>query len=109
MNIEELKYKVNSGIALTEAEAAFFLRNYPYAMAAFMIENNPGGLNQILRGLGYSNLGFTPDKLALARQLQIVIDQSHTDDWNKIINSFVLDVSKISPSLYNQLSNQFSK
>ena len=103
MDIHEIQNKFASKVPLTEDEAVHFIKSNPYALSAFMIENNPGGLNQILREMGYSNLKFAPDPLALSRQLHIIIDQKHTEDWNSLLSKFHVDPNKIPASFLNKL------
>lgn len=108
MDLAEIKNKYNNKMALSEKEAAFFIRHDPYALANFMLDNNAGSVNMALRNLGYSHLNFKPDVKALARQLQIIIEQNHNNDFLEIQKNFKIDSSKIPLGLLTELQKQFN-
>jgi hypothetical protein len=108
MNLDEIKNKVNNKMALSESETAFFIRNHPHALANFMLDNNAGSVNMSLRKLGYDHLGFAPDKKAIARQLDIIINQGHNSDFLQIQKEFHIDTTKLPLSLLNEIQKQFN-
>lgn len=108
MNLDEIKNKVNNKMALSEKEAAFFIRNHPHALANFMLDNNAGSVNMALRNLGYDHLGFAPDKKALARQLEIIINQKHNNDFLELQKQFHIDTTKLPLGLLNEIQKQFN-
>jgi hypothetical protein len=107
MIIGDLIAKVNAGQPLSEKEAAFYIRHYPPALAAFMIENNPGSVNFNLRRIGYSHLGFEPNPKALARQMQIFIDRANNADWMEVVRNFHINPAGLSESFLKELQTQF--
>lgn len=93
---------------VTDAEKAYLISNNPYALAAFMIDNNPGSVNLALRKMGYSHLTFDPDKKALARQLDIFIERNNAEDFDNVFRSFNIMGDKLSPTFLKELLNQFN-
>lgn len=110
MDQELIKQAVQARKPITEKETAFLLRNNIEALLAFMIENNPGSVNVALRNvLGYDKLSFNPNKDAIARQLQILVDRKNKDELNTVIKSFQLNKVGLTDTLITELENQFTK
>lgn len=97
MNITEIKNKILTNQGVTDEERAFIIANDPEALAAFMIKNNPGSVNLSLRNLGYT-VGFAPVEKNLVKQLQIILDQKHAEDFEYIVKNYNIDLNKIHPS-----------
>lgn len=99
-NIDPLIKKLNSLVEtktpLTASESVHLIKNNPYALAGFMVSNNPGSLNYILRSLGYDHLGFEPDAKALVRQMDLLIKNNRAEDLSEIVKNFKIDSSKLS-------------
>lgn len=108
MDIVLIKKALKEGLPLTEAETAYLLKNDIEAMLAFMVENNIGSVNYALRNiLGYDKLNFNPNKEAVVRQLQILVDRKNADELHTVIKNFNLDESAITPTLAIELVKQF--
>jgi hypothetical protein len=108
MNKDLIKQALKEGLPITEAETAFLLRNDINAMLAFMVENNLGSVNVALRnGLGYDKLTFNPDKEAIVRQLNILVERKNSEELQTVIKNFTIDPSKITPTLLIEIKKQF--
>lgn len=106
MNLQEIKYKVQKGEPVTELEYAYLLRNDASAFFGFLVQNNPGQLNDILRHkLNYTELGFAPDQKAIARILDFIIDSKNGEEFNFIVENVKIDTSKISPELLEAIQS----
>lgn len=79
------------------------------ALAAFMIDNNPGSVNWALRRMGYNHLGFAPNKVALARQLQIFIDRNNIEDFNEVVSRFELNKAPLTENFVTEFTKAFTK
>jgi hypothetical protein len=108
MDLKNIETRLKNGLFVSDAERAYFIKGNIEGLCAFMVENNPGSVNFTLRKLGYSHLGFEPDKTAIVRQLQIFVDRKNTEDLDEVIKNFKVDESNISPSLLSELKKQFS-
>lgn len=100
MTLQEIRNNVKNGIPVTEEEYAYLLRNDPSAFFGFLVSNNPGQLNDLLRHkLNYTELSFAPDQKAIARLLDIIIDSKNQSEFDFITENVKIDTSKISPEL----------
>ena len=109
MNVNEIAARVKSGQAITDAEKAYLLRNNAHALFAFMIDNNPGSVNLALRKQGYTHLGFAPDKKALMRQLDLMIERNDAPGLDKVMRAFNLIPDYLTPEFIQEFHNQFYK
>lgn len=107
--LQDIKTRLQKGLPVSDAEKAVFIRNSPEGMAAFMIDNNPGSVNFALRKMGYKHLGFEPNKVALARQLGIFIDNNNVEDFNDVIKRFSLNEKTLSRDFVSNFYKEFSK
>jgi len=79
-------------------------------MLAFMVENNLGSVNVALRNkLGYDKLSFNPNKDAIVRQLQILVDRKNVDELQTVIKNFAFIDGKLTPTLVEEIKKQFLK
>lgn len=77
------------GAVLTNDEKAFLIATHLPAHMAFLIESNPGKMNDLLRHeLGFETLPYTPDHAAMARILTMLIEKNDTAKLNYILNNF---------------------
>jgi hypothetical protein len=108
MDILVIKQALKQGLPITEAETAFLLKNDINALLAFMVENNLGSINVALRNiLGYNKLTFNPNKDAIVRQLQILVDRKNVDELQTVIKNFAFDDSNLTPTLVEEIKKQF--
>lgn len=111
MDIKDIAARLQNGYQVTHQERAYLVRNNPAALAAFMIDNNPGSVNMTLRQLGYDHLKFEPDKKALARQLAIFIDrpdQENLKSFEAVKNNFILKSDGLPTEYVKELYAQFN-
>lgn len=97
MNLVEIKNKILTSQEVSDEERAFAIANDPELLSAFMIKNNAGSVNLSLRNLGYK-VEFKPNESNLVRQIQIILDQKHSQDFEYIVRNFKIDLNKIHPS-----------
>lgn len=109
MNLQEIESRMLAKQPVTDAEKALVIRNNPIALAAFMVGNNPGNLNYQLRNMGYKHLPFAPDRVALARQMDLLINDNKRDTLDELANNFDLLPDGLNQDFLNELTNQFSK
>ena len=107
-SLADIESRLKQGLQVSDNERAFFIVNNPYALAAFMIENNPGSVNLALRQMGYDHLGFEPNPKALATQLEIMIENKEVEDLAKINKAFVLRKNNLTDSFIQALVNQLN-
>lgn len=101
--LQDIEARLKNGIAVSNQEKAYLLRYNPAALAAFMIENNPGSLNlRLKQRWGYTHLGFAPDKKALARQLQILLDRNDAQVLDDLRQNFNLVPDGYDPDFIQQ-------
>jgi hypothetical protein len=108
MNAKEIEQRLKNGFAITNAERAFLIAENPYALAGFLIENNPGSVNYSLKQMGYTHLGFEPNKKQLARQLEILIERQDIEAMAYICKNFVLITDNLPQEFINELSKKFN-
>ena len=111
MNVREIKNKLLQKQNLSDKERAFLIANDIEALSAFMIKNNLGSVNLSLKKLGYTTT-FVPNEANVTRQIQIILNQSHKQDFKYILDNFKIDLSKIHSSDKNfiqELSILFKK
>ncbi len=107
LQLEDIKNRLRNGIFVSPAENVAYIRGDSEALLAFLIENNPGNVNQTLRKLGYSHLGYLPNKTALSRQLQIFVDKNDVNSINEILNNFNLNRSLLTPEFLKEFDKVF--
>lgn len=100
----KIQERIKSKLPVSDKEKALFIKNNPLALAAFMIDNNPGSVNLILRQMGYTHLGFEPNKKALAMQLGIFIDQNNVDDFKEVLRNFKINNASLTQEFLNELN-----
>jgi hypothetical protein len=108
MDINDIATRLKNGDPVSDSERAYLIAHNPYALAAFMVDNNPGSVNLTLRKLGYNHLGFTPDKKALARQLEIFIERGNTDDLHAVLKNFNVMPNGLTQNLLNEIYAQLN-
>lgn len=111
MDINQIAARLKAGTPVTDAEKAFLIRNNPYALAAFMIDNNAGAVNYSLKLQGYDHLGFEPNKTALARQLTILLDRGTNEDlstFNQVVKEFNVMPDNLSEEFIREITAQFN-
>jgi hypothetical protein len=95
MDVLEIKNKVLNKMPVSVDERVFLISNDAESLGAFMVANNIGSVNLSLRKLGYKT-DFEPKVENVVRQLQIIIDQKHEQDFNYILDNYKIDLDKIS-------------
>lgn len=101
MNLQEIAVRVKSGQPVTHEEFSYLILNDKEAFLSFMIKNNPGSMNHVLRDvLGYSHeLGFAPDVKKIGRICDIILKRNNADELKTILENFQFNLDKISPKL----------
>lgn len=107
-SLAEIESKIKQGMQVSDNERAYLIANNPYALAAFMIENNPGSVNLTLRQMGYDHLGFVPNPKALSAQLELLIENHDTQALAAITKAFQLRSNGLTTSFVQALQNQFN-
>jgi hypothetical protein len=109
MDLNEIAGRVRAGERVSPQEFAYLISNDIEAFMAFLIANNPGSINSILRyKLGYTfELGFTPNIQKIQRIVQIIIDQKKADELQVIMQNFQLNLDALSPQLFRAIKTQF--
>jgi hypothetical protein len=103
-DFEEIKQRVLSGNPVSEKEYAYLLRHNKAAFFAFMIRNNPGSVNNVLRHeLGYTELPFAPDLKKMARIIGMMIEKGEANELHTLLSNFKLDLSKVTPELQSEI------
>lgn len=108
MNLQEIESRMLAKQPVTEAERAFVIRNNPRALAAFMVGNNPGNVNFQLRNMGYNHLPFAPDRTALARQMDLLINDNKRETLDTLANNFDLLPDGLNNDFLKEITKQFS-
>lgn len=106
MDINEIAQKVKRGHDVTPEEFAALVTNDKEALFSFMIQNNPGSMNNVLRNqLGYTHeLGYRPDPMAMGRVIQMIMEKGDENEINKILNNFMFNLNKIGPKLLGAIT-----
>lgn len=108
MSLAEIESKIKQGLQVSDNDRAFLIANNPYALAAFMIENNPGSVNLSLRQMGYDHLGFEPKPAALSAQLELLIDNKDEQALKTIFKQFTIRSNGLTESFLTSLNNQLN-
>lgn len=111
MDLNDIATRVKTNKPVTPAEFAYLIANDREAFMAFLIANNPGSMNNILRHqLGYTfELGFTPDPAKIQRIVQMILDNNNTKEIQTIAQNFKLNLNGLSPELYQAIHTQFNQ
>lgn len=97
MTAAQILARIKAGQFVTDQEKAWLIANHLPSRFAFMIDNNPGIINAMLRAQGYDHLGFMADKTAIASQLNMMIANKDVDGIKKILDGFVLMPDGLTP------------
>ena len=99
--VKNIAARVKSGNAVTHEEFSFLILNDKEAFLSFMIKNNPGSMNHVLRDiLGYTHeLGFKPDEAKIGRICDIILQRNNAAEIKTILDNFQFNLDKISPKL----------
>lgn len=103
----DIKNRLKQRLPVSDKEKALLIANDSEALAAFMIDNNPGAVNNALRKMGYSHLGFKPDRAAITRQLQIFIDRKNSEDFKEVLKNFKVNRETLTDKFLNELQTAF--
>lgn len=109
MDEQDIAARLKAGYMVSEQEKAYLLSRNPYALAAFMIENNPGSVNYRLRNTwGYNHLTFEPDAKKLARQMEIIIQRRDREVFEDVVRNFNLVPDGLSPEFIQEFVKAFN-
>lgn len=110
MDLRDIGRRVKKGEKVSPAEFATLIANDREAFFAFLIANNPGSMNDILRHkLGYTHeLGFKPETAKLQRVMQIILDRNAKDEIKTIIDNFKVNLNGLSPQLVKEIKANFT-
>lgn len=100
-NLQDIAGRIKNGQRVTDDERAYFITHDPFALFAFMIDNNPGPVNMTLRQMGYNHLGFAPDKKAIGAQVEILINRGEVEALSQITKNWILKPEGLTPSFIN--------
>lgn len=106
MDTTQIADKVKQGLPVTHDEFVELITNDNEALFTFMIQNNPGSMNNVLRNqLGYTHeLGVRPDAMAMGRVIQMILEKGDTKELAAILTNFRFDLNKISPKLLETIN-----
>lgn len=77
------------GAVLSEQEKAHLITNNKHALIAFLIQQNPGYFNDVLKNqLGYNYLPFKPDHKAIGKIMETLLEKNETETVNKILAEY---------------------
>jgi len=109
--LNDIANRVKNGERVSPQEYAYLLHNNKDALFAFMIANNPGSMNDILRHqLGYTHeLGFRPDVQRIKRICEIILKENKLGEIKTIIDSFKVNLDGLSPALVAALNSHKSR
>ncbi len=109
MDLKDVARRVKAGKKVSPDEFAHLIRNDRHAFMAFLISNNPGSMNNILRHkLGYTHeLGFAPDVAKIQRIVQIILDRNIESEIKTIVENFKVNERGVSPELKESLALAF--
>jgi hypothetical protein len=107
----EIAARRKAGKKITPEEYAHLIANSPEAFFAFLIANNPGSMNDILRNrLGYDfELQFKPDPAKITRICEMILERDNKQEIATILNNFKLQTAALSPQLLAAIQKAFNK
>lgn len=77
------------GATVSEKEKAHLIANNKFALIAFLIQQNAGYFNDILKNqLGYNYLPFAPDHKAIGKIIEELMEKGEMDTVNQILSGF---------------------
>lgn len=104
-DLKEIAGRVSKGVHVNTNEYLHLLKNNIVALWGFMISNNPGNINNTLRHqLGYIELGFNPNPLAIGKQIEMLYDKNEADEIATIKKSFILNEKGLEPGFINEFN-----
>ncbi len=93
--------------AVSPSEFAYLLHNNKAAMLTFLIKNNPGGVNHVLRHkLKYTfELPYEPDVTKIGRVCDLLIKRNNDRELLEVINGTPIILRKVSPHVLSAIKN----
>lgn len=105
-DLKDIEARYHAKKRLTEDEYLHLLQNNGSAKWAFLIRNNAGNINHTLRHiLGYTELGFYPNEIAIAKQISMMRERNEIAELQKVLSNFVLIEKGYSPSFIQKLKS----
>lgn len=109
-DLKDIEARVKAGQSVTPKEWAYLLHNNKKAFFAFLIDNNPGSMNDVLRHqMGYSELKFSPDKMAMARIINNLIEKNDQHELHQVLTNFKLNPANTNSRYLAELQNLFKQ
>lgn len=110
MDILDTEQRLKSGKQITMAERAHLIANNKFAFWAFLVENNPGNINNTLKNkMGYSYLGFKPDHKTISGIISNLLQKNDTENLNTLLGSYQFNPNVAIPEeLKAELLTHFS-
>jgi hypothetical protein len=90
MDVNEIAARASQKSAkVSEREKAHLIANNKLAFIAFLIQQNPGYFNDVLKNqLGYNHLPFEPDHKAIGKIIGNMLEKGELKEVNKILAGF---------------------
>jgi hypothetical protein len=110
MTISEIKQRVINKLPVTTEQYLELLRNDEPTFWAFLISNNPGNINNTLRHRlkePYTELGFEPNQAALARTIEMIIQQGNEPELMEVLRYFELKPEGLDPVFVEVFTAEF--
>jgi hypothetical protein len=105
-DLNDIAARVRSGQRVSTDEYLFLLKHSEAAQLAFMVSNNPGNVNNTLRHqLGYIELGFNPNPVAISAQLEMMLSKGERAELDTVKANFQLIEKGLDPAFINALKN----
>lgn len=106
-NLKDIADAAAKGEAVTPEEFAYLLHNNKAAMLTFLIKNNPGGVNHILRNkLGYTfELPYQPNEQKIGRLCQVLLDRGKDGDILKVVQETPIIISRVNPKVLQAINS----
>jgi hypothetical protein len=81
--------QMRQGNPVHPEDAALAISNDVNGLFAFMVDNNPAAINNVLKNeMGIESLPFAPDVKAISAQLDMLVKKGDSDSLNKVIRGF---------------------
>lgn len=100
-DLKTISQDMAEGKAVSPDEFATLLHNSKPAYLTFLIKNNVGGVNHVLRHkLGYTHeLGFNPNQAKIGRICDLLIARNAEKEILTIVENTPIKIDKISPEV----------
>lgn len=106
----EIEKKVRAKQPVTVDEYLYLLNQSQQAFWAFLISNNPGNVNDTLRhklAAPYTELGFNPDKVKLARIIEMIMQKNDESELMEVLKNFELKTEGLDEEFIKKFTQDY--